>query len=218
MSFSSRQRHGFHIMYLHVLIEFLVICFRGDALRARSVLNLLVNDDHVHIRTHLNYIEFTCDWRQPKQGTSQSRATSSSQERKQNYDSSRKHWESDSIGWSGVKWVTFSNVFLISRNLLKKWRILRMVMDIVCFLYYHEKGNCLQKDLCRGQPSFLWTGKWPILPHPGGVKWVTYFFFNNIHNFFISSDQFLCISKKRIVLYYSWAKSFIKWQILLSYE
>ena len=122
------------------------------------------------------------------------------------------------LGWSGVKWVTFSNVFLISRNLLTKWRILWMVMAIVCFLYYHEKGNCLQKDLCRGQPSFLWTGKWPILPHPGGVKWVTYFFFNNIHNFFISSDQFLRISKKRIVLYFSWAKSIVKWQILLSFE
>ena len=86
-------------------------------------------------------------------------------------------------------------------------------MDIVCFLYYHEKGNCLQKDLCRVQPSFLWTGKWPILPHPGGVKWVTYFFFNNIHNFFISSDQFL-----RIVLYFSGAKNIIKQQILLSFE
>ena len=93
-----------------------------------------------------------------------------------------------------------------------------MVMDIVCFLYYHEKGNCLQKDLSRGQPAFLWTGKWPILPHPGGVKWVTYFFFNNIHNFFISSDQFLRISKKRIVLYFSWAKSIIKRQMLLSFD
>ena len=50
-------------------------------------------------------------------------------------------------------------------------------MDNVCVLYYHEKENCFQNDLRRGQPPYLKPGKWPTLPHPGGVKWVTLIFY-----------------------------------------
>ena len=49
-------------------------------------------------------------------------------------------------------------------------------MDNVCFLYYYKKENRLKNDLRWGQPPFWNPGKWPILPHPSGVKWVTYFF------------------------------------------
>ena len=47
-------------------------------------------------------------------------------------------------------------------------------MDNVCFLYYRKKENRHQKDMRRRQPSFYYTGKWPIFPHSGGVKWVTH--------------------------------------------
>ena len=57
-----------------------------------------------------------------------------------------------------------------------------MVMDNVCFLYYHEKEDRLQNYLPRGQPPLSKPGKWPILPHLGGVKWVTHYFLNKSSN------------------------------------
>ena len=69
-------------------------------------------------------------------------------------------------------------------------------MDNVCFLYYHKKENCLKEISEGGNPPFLKTSRWPILPHLGGVKWVTYLLSKNISHYFIPSEELQRISEK----------------------
>ena len=69
-------------------------------------------------------------------------------------------------------------------------------MDNVYFLYYHKKENCLKEISEGGNPPFLKTSRWPILPHLGGVKWVTYLFLKNIDCNLIQSEELQPISEK----------------------
>ena len=71
-------------------------------------------------------------------------------------------------------------------------------MDYVCFLYYHKKGNCPQKISEGGNPPFSKMIRWPILPHQGGVKWVTYLFLKNIGHYLIPSEELQRISEKQV--------------------
>ena len=61
-----------------------------------------------------------------------------------------------------------------------------------------QKKNCLKKISEGGNPPFLKTSRWPILPHLGGVKWVTYLLMNNINHYLIPSEELKCISEKQV--------------------
>ena len=72
-------------------------------------------------------------------------------------------------------------------------------MDNVYFLYYHKKKKLPQKNKQLGNPPpFSKMSRWPILPHQGGVKWVTYLFLKNIGHYLIPSEEQQRISEKQV--------------------
>ena len=69
-----------------------------------------------------------------------------------------------------------------------------------------QKRKLPQKNMRGGQHPFLKTSRWPILPHLGGLKWVTNLFLENIDHFFIPSGELQCISEKQVTQHINWAK------------
>ena len=61
-----------------------------------------------------------------------------------------------------------------------------------------QKRKLPPKNKRGGQPPFSKMIRWPILPHQGGVKWVTYFFLKNIGHYLIPSEELQRISEKQV--------------------